>query len=1032
VARQAIVDKMVPNASKANTELGETFGFQLWAHERALDLELADGPMPASVLRGWKRLQVGEEDRLGELPIKDGQCLLLEQRDFGEWRFEALVRRACGSKHWKDPATDSLEVGDRVDYRSQDAAARWYAAQVVALGTDTNEGHVRLRCPALSGAGEALDEGKQLSASIPNWVPLSALAKWHSNKLSVDDPARKPFDTPRDLRVGDECDVFVGTAGQWSSATVRSVDWEDMSVEVTLTGAFGDGTCTVALDGVDLASPGSMVAAAMAAPQPAAEDRGMTASALPAVEELGGICGLNNLGNTCFMNAALQALSNTPSWRDYFVSGRYAGEINESNPLGHGGKIAQAYGGVMKEIWSNRHNTVSPAVLKREIGSSASGAQFAGYQQHDSQELLAFLLDAIHEDLNLVRDKPSTEAPEHDGSKDDDGVAREAWEQYLRRNQSVVVDHFQGQLRSEAKCLECGRISIKFDETMYLTVPLPRPTTKSQLVHVVRGVGGARRTFRQMSVEVPLQGIVADLRSKLVEMTGIESECLYLCEVYGQRVYKAIANSSALSTIQVKDLIYAYEVPEGASSAIQVLLRKPSTTSYGGPEKFAYPLMLGRPEGCTNRELRSRVMALAKQMLKPGEGERFLRMQEAAEMALGPALEKAKGHQAEGGAKVASGDLQAAVACFTEGIDLLASRTASGAEEATERSDGSEQHGVRIACREGRAQCNIELAATLDCVDTTVKLDAAVCDCETVLAEDTQHPGATLLRGRAALMRVDRLTLPDDQLRELRYAKGLFWKASELELEPAVRQEVSDQRVEINTKLEALEKSIVAKKSGLPPNQRSKTNLYCINKRTDTIELHWVRKAATESCPAETKNFATLPNAKGGIEHIISTRVGDRWMVYSTAGSKPVLREITCTTKPNLIYLHDDEETQQKLTCEWFWKHKGLSPSEVESRSEAAAQPDAAAAANGPYAINTADAVRSEAGKPLVNNDEPFTAGATEAVCIDWTKAGLEARDDSFDKVREAPPCLTLSVFCPETLCSCAMQYAPRGQMAAG
>ena len=32
--------------------------------------------------------------------------------------------------------------------------------------------------------------------------------------------------------------------------------------------------------------------------------------------------------------------------------------------------------------------------------------QFMGYAQHDSQELLAFLLDGLHEDLNQVIDKP--------------------------------------------------------------------------------------------------------------------------------------------------------------------------------------------------------------------------------------------------------------------------------------------------------------------------------------------------------------------------------------------------------------------------------------------------------------------------------------------------------------------------------------------------------------------------------------------------------------------------------------------------
>ncbi len=55
-------------------------------------------------------------------------------------------------------------------------------------------------------------------------------------------------------------------------------------------------------------------------------------------------------------------------------------------------------------------------------------------------------VDALHEDLNRVKVKPVTEVVESDGSKPDSEVAELAWEQHLRRNQSVVVDYFQGAL----------------------------------------------------------------------------------------------------------------------------------------------------------------------------------------------------------------------------------------------------------------------------------------------------------------------------------------------------------------------------------------------------------------------------------------------------------------------------------------------------------------------------------------------------------------------------------------------------------
>ena len=43
----------------------------------------------------------------------------------------------------------------------------------------------------------------------------------------------------------------------------------------------------------------------------------------------------------------------------------------------------------------------------------------------------------------------------------------------MLRNQSVIVDLFHGQLKSQVRCKECGHVSVKFDPFNYLSLPLP-------------------------------------------------------------------------------------------------------------------------------------------------------------------------------------------------------------------------------------------------------------------------------------------------------------------------------------------------------------------------------------------------------------------------------------------------------------------------------------------------------------------------------------------------------------------------------
>ena len=178
--------------------------------------------------------------------------------------------------------------------------------------------------------------------------------------------------------------------------------------------------------------------------------------------------GLDNLGNTCWQNAVIQCLFHNNSFVHKLIkecTTSTASDVKDSESDHQNNDQTVAH--LLVQLYRQYQNQKCGSIRAQDFHSAVSRrhVSLGDGRQHDAQEFLALLLDAIHEQLKSPIERAVKRA------KVDDCLSE--WLRDRETNGSSCVDTFQGQMCGTIQCDNCGHVSQTYEPFRFLALPLP-------------------------------------------------------------------------------------------------------------------------------------------------------------------------------------------------------------------------------------------------------------------------------------------------------------------------------------------------------------------------------------------------------------------------------------------------------------------------------------------------------------------------------------------------------------------------------
>jgi len=186
------------------------------------------------------------------------------------------------------------------------------------------------------------------------------------------------------------------------------------------------------------------------------------------MDSTNGVCGLTNIGNTCYGNAVLQAIRHHVDLTLFFIQDKHLPLLKTQDSK----DMLESYVNLLKLMWTST-GVEKTKVFWKEMVSLAikkSYDQFQFPHPHDAHEFLGFLLDQFHEGLSqpVTMHLRST-------SKTETSSALSFWKKSFEKGYSPLVELSFSLRRKCTRCEKCKNESITWETFNILDVSMGTP-----------------------------------------------------------------------------------------------------------------------------------------------------------------------------------------------------------------------------------------------------------------------------------------------------------------------------------------------------------------------------------------------------------------------------------------------------------------------------------------------------------------------------------------------------------------------------